>query len=195
MIQLATMCNGTTDNDPPWWVGVSRKLPGAEGADYSGEWKTATGGSDRQFYYYIQTANIKHIEHCVVSKCNAFRMSSSNLSFTTKSCTCASITHLAQIIFYTYCMKQHYTTTTLGIHYSYILERLYECNTATVMFKSVACQVSSTALWDLRQWTPLTQVKSESDDFSRKKFSRRDLPLCTKSNHIDWDDKVFGQQK
>lgn len=119
---------------------MSRTLPGAEGADYSGEWRAATGGSDRQFYYYTQTANIKHIEYRVVSKCNVFRINSSNLSFTVTSCTCTTITHLAQTISYTYCMKQHYTT--LRIHYSYILQRLYECNTATVMFKSAACQVS-----------------------------------------------------
>ena len=120
---------------------MSRTLPGAEGADCSGQWRTATCGSDRQFYYCTQTANIKHIEYCAVSKCNAFRMDSNNLSFTMISCTCASITHLAQVTSYPYCMKQHYTTTSLGIHYSYILERFYECNTATVMFKSVACQV------------------------------------------------------
>jgi hypothetical protein len=122
---------------------VSRILSRAVSADYSGEWMAVTGGSDRQFYYYnTQTANIKHVEYRVVSKCNAFRMGSSNLSLTVTPCTCASITHLARIISYTYCMKQHYTTTCLGKHYSYTLERLYECNTAKVMFKSVACQVS-----------------------------------------------------
>ena len=120
---------------------MSRTLPGAEGADCSGQWRAATGGSDRQFYYRTQSANITHIEYRAVSKCNAFRMGSNNLSFTI-SCTCASNTHLARIISYPYYMKQHYTTTSLGIHYSYTLERFYECNTATVIFKSVACQVS-----------------------------------------------------
>jgi hypothetical protein len=52
----------------PWWVGVSHKLPGAQVAGYSGKWRIVTGGSDRQFYYYTQTANIKHIKYHVVSK-------------------------------------------------------------------------------------------------------------------------------
>jgi hypothetical protein len=56
-------------------------------------------------------------------------------------------THLARIISCTYCMKQHYTTTSLGIHYSYILKKLYECNIAMVM---QLVRFPSTALWDLR---------------------------------------------
>jgi len=48
-------------------VGVSHTLPGAEGADSSRQWRAATGGSDRQFYYCTQTANITHIEYCAVS--------------------------------------------------------------------------------------------------------------------------------
>jgi len=40
---------------------MSCTLPGAEGADYSGEWGAATGGSNRQFYYYTQTTNTSSI--------------------------------------------------------------------------------------------------------------------------------------
>jgi len=60
-------------------------------------------------------------------------------------------------------MKQHYRKTSLGTHDSYIFERLYECNTAMVMFKPVACQVSLNSEHD-------SQVKSELDDLSCKTF-------------------------
>jgi hypothetical protein len=115
------------------------------GVDYRGDWRTATGGSDSD--YYTQTANIKHLEYLVVSCVNAFRMDSSNLSFTTKYCTCASITFLAAITVLmdnTYWMMQQYTTKGLGMPYSYILRRLFECNIVRVMlkYKYVGCHVS-----------------------------------------------------
>jgi hypothetical protein len=69
---------------------------GARTADSRLDYWTATGRSVSLSYYRTQTENIKHFEERVVSEC--FQMDSSNSSFTTKSCACASITFLAGII-------------------------------------------------------------------------------------------------
>ena len=65
----------------------------AGGVDCKGEWKTATGG-EQQFCYDRQTKNIKHFD-LRVHRANTVKMGSSNSSFATKACACASTTFLA----------------------------------------------------------------------------------------------------
>jgi hypothetical protein len=68
---------------------------------FVGDYWTAFGRSGRMFYYCTQTEHIEAFRIACIERvrcANAFRMGSSNSSFTTKSYACTSVAFLEGII-------------------------------------------------------------------------------------------------